>query len=120
SSPGLNTDERVVIDKAMHGRAIAADGTGAIAAVADFAECHRHGVVEQNPVDQPITGAGDLLDGLGRLDGADDARQCGQHADVLGLPDGSGRRWLGVEAAIAAAAREEDRDLALDPKDAAV
>src|SRR6202521_4541474 len=88
--------------------------------VANFAEGHGHGVVEEHSVDQPVTDAGDQLDRLGGLDGADDPRERREDADVLGFFDGSRRRWLGIEAAIAAAARDEHRHLTFDAKDAAV
>jgi len=86
----------------------------------DFAECHRHGVVEQHAVDEPVADAGDQLDRFRRLDGADDAGQGREDSDVFGFFDGTRGRRLRIEAAVATAARDEHGHLALDAEDAAV
>ena len=54
------------------------------------------------------------------MNGPDDAGQRRQHADLLGFADGTGGRWLRIEAAVATSARLKHGHLSLDAKDAAV
>ena len=44
-----------------------------------LAECHAEGVEGQQAVGEELADADDVLDGLGGLDGADDAGSCAEH-----------------------------------------
>jgi len=104
----------------MDGRVVAAQRTGGVAPVADFAEGHGQGIVKQHAIDKRVSFGGDELDRLHGLNRAHNPGEWAQHAHVRLLPDGAGGRRFGIEAAVAAASREEDRDLTFDAEDAAV
>ena len=100
---------------------ITADRAVDVAPQLQLAEAHVPGVIEQQTTDQRRPAAEEQLDGLRRLDRTDDARQHAQHATLGATRDQPGRRWLGIEAAIARSTLGcEDRRLPLEAEDAAV
>jgi hypothetical protein len=100
---------------------VAADGALRVALQLERAELHLQGIEEQEPADQRLAGADDELQRLGGLDGAHDAGQHAEHAAFGAARDEARRRRFRIEAAIARAVlRREDRDLAVEPEDAAV
>ena len=84
-------------------------------------ELHLQGVIDQEAPDQRFADADDELDGLGGLDHADDARQHTKHAAFGAAGHESGRRRLGIEAAVARAVLGPEHGcLSFEPEDAAV
>ena len=118
---GADAAELLVVDQLGHGRMRAADRAVGVLAQLQLAEAHPQRVVDQEPADQRLAGAEDQLDRLGRLDRADDAGQHAEHAAFGAARHQSGRRRLGIQAAVARAVLgREHRCLALEPEDAAV
>ena len=87
----------------------------------ELAEFHPERVVNQEPSHERLADAHDELDRFGRLNRADDAGQHAQDPSLGAARHQSGRRRLGIEAAIARAVLgREHRRLPFEPEDAAV
>ena len=67
----------------------------------DLVERHGAAVVLQQAVVQRLAGAGEHLDHLERLDGADEAGDGAEHAGLRAADDAGRRRRLGKQAAVA-------------------
>ena len=99
----LDAAELVVVDELGDRRVGAADGAVGIFAQLQGAEAHAESIDQQQAADQRLADAENQLDGLGRLDDADEAGQNTKHA-AFGAGGNKARRWrLRVEAAIAGA-----------------
>ena len=100
---GDHAAEGVVVDELGHGGIGPADGAVRILADAHLAVVHLEGVIDLQAPQQRIADAGEELDGLGDLDGADARAQDAEYAALGARRHHAGGRGLGVEAAIAGA-----------------
>ncbi len=113
--------ERLVVDELGDRRLVAAHRAVGVLLELQLAPAHAQRVEEQQPADERLAGAEDQLDGLQRLQRADDPRQHAQHAALGAARHQPRRRRLPEQAAVARPARRvEHRDLALEPEDRAV
>src|SRR5215204_5095210 len=113
--------ELFVVDQLLHRRVLAADGALRVFPQLQLAEAQLPRVEEEQPVNQRLAPAEDELDGLVRLNRADDAGQHPQHTTFGAGGYEAGRRRLRIEAAVARAAlRPEDARLPLEAEDRAV
>ncbi len=98
----------------------AADRAVRILRQLQVSEAHRERVVDEEPADERRADPEDQLERFGRLDGADDARQHAEDAGLGATGHEAGRRGLGMQAAIAGAARRREHGrLPFEAEDAA-
>ena len=111
----------VVVDELGHGGVGSADRALGVLAQLELAEAHGERVDEKQAADERFALAEDELDDFRGLDGADHAGQDAENAALGAAWHEAGRRWLGIEAAVAGAFfGGEDGCLALEAEDAAV
>ena len=90
--------ERLIVDELTNRGVGPAQGTGGVAPKPDLAERHRQGVVEEQPSDQRPACTGQQLQGLDRLDGADDPWQGSEHTSLPAGGNEARRRRLLIQA----------------------
>src|SRR4029077_316406 len=113
--------ELFVIDELMNCRVVAANRARRVPAQTQLAEAHAQRVEEQEATGERFADAENELDRLHRLERADDAGENTQDAAFGARRHESGRRWLGIEAAVARPAGiMEDGALPLKAKDRAI
>ncbi len=109
----------LVVDELGDGRVVAADAAVRVARDLDLAEGHRQSVVGQQVPCQQVADAEDVLEGFGRLQGADDAAHDAEHAGLATGRHGVFRRHRREDAAVARALpRHVGHELALEADDA--
>src|SRR6476660_10285928 len=99
----------------------AAHGAIGILPQLQLAELHPQRIENQEPADEGLTGSDNQLEGFVRLNASDDPRQHAEHPAFRAAWHQSGRRRLGIQAAIARTLfRRENRRLTLEAEDTAV
>ena len=118
---GGHPAELLVVDQLGHGRIVAADGAVGVLAHTHVHPLLRERVVQPEPSDHRLTDAGDQLDALDALSGADVSGHDAEHAALRAVGDHPRGRRLGEHAAVAGAfSGVEHAQLALEPEDRAV
>src|SRR5437773_2897119 len=118
---GMNPAELLVIDQLFHGRMSAAHRAVGILAKLQFPEPHAQRIENQKTADERFADSDDQLDRFSGLNRTDDAWQHAEHAPLRAARHESGRRWFGIQAAIAwAVLGREYGGLPFETEDAAV
>src|SRR3989441_5237652 len=118
---GPDAAERLVVDQLRHARMLTAYGAVRVLLQLELPELELERVEQHQTADERVPGTEDQLDGLQRLDGADDPGKHAEHAALGARRHESRRRRFGVQAAVARAlCGVEHRRLPLEAENRAV